>query len=125
MRSKKSSTKHLRPPGIRVLLRRLRKRLPLKAPLRVRQSVGVKNDGDWVLGTAAYKQKWLGGRKKGKPQWFVITVDSRLPPGEKWECVVHEYAHCLDRGTRWNRPKDCHDTRWGQCYSRVFRASFA
>lgn len=101
---------------------RLRHRLPLKAQVRVRQQVGVRCDGKWVLGVAAFRRQWTR-RGWGKIVRFRITIDSRLPPGEKWEVLVHEYAHCLDQERRRRRPKECHDGTWGRCYSRCYLAS--
>lgn len=53
-----------------------------------------------------------------------ITIDPRVSQSEQWEIVVHEWAHCLDRDSgRVHALRDCHDTRWGQHYSRAYRAS--
>ncbi len=71
-----------------------------------------------VLAVAGYKRPW----KSKRVHSYRIAIDSRLSLSEKWECLIHEWAHCIDRGTRWN-PSDCHDTRWGQCYAKAFQAS--
>jgi hypothetical protein len=115
---------HLRPSSLRRLMLKLRKHVPLRAPVRLVQRPGVRSSGEYVLAYAWYKQRWTPHGLK-RPVRYRIVIDSRLPIGEKWECVVHEYAHCLDRDRRPKRPKDCHDARWGQCFARVFRASVA
>jgi hypothetical protein len=73
-----------------------------------------------VLGVASIVTRWC----RGKPRIvrFHIAIDSRLSLGEQWEVLVHEYAHCLDRESRL-RCRDRHDCRWGQHFSRAFRAS--
>lgn len=111
--------RHLRTPPLRELMRRLRRNAPLVAPVRLIQKPGVRCGGQLVAGCACYRQKW----PSGKVVRFRITVDSRLSRAEKWDVIVHEWAHCLDRGTRPKQPKDCHDARWGQCLSRAYRAS--
>ena len=115
----------IKTPSLRVLMRRLRKRAPTKAPVRLVQQRGVRSGGEWVLGYAAYRRTWSRRGRPGRIKSHRIVVDSRLPLVEKWEVVVHEWAHCLDRMTRPRQPNDCHDARWGQCYSRAFRASLA
>ena len=113
--------KHLRAPHVRVLMKRLRKYVPLPVSVRL-----VQQNGDVYLGSGKDRQKVLGKAgcrmQNGKLVSFRITVDSRIPNGEKWEVIVHEWAHCLDRATR-PVSRDCHDTRWGQHYSRAFKAS--
>lgn len=103
-------------PSIRELMRRLRRGAPLSKPVRLVQRPGVRMDGRWVLGYAGYRLR------RGRVVSFRIVVDSRLPPGEKWDVVVHEWAHCLDRERR-PRCRDPHDSRWGQHYARAWRAS--
>ena len=83
---------HLRPASLRVLMRRLRTHVPLRAPVRLVQRRGVKNANEFVLGYAAYRQPWMRGRRS-RPKSYRIVVDERLSLGEKWECVIHEYAH--------------------------------
>lgn len=95
---------------------RLRKNAPLKAPVRVIQRKGVFCLGGPVLGYA-----WYSGSIT-RVTGYRIVIDSRLSAAEKWEAVLHEYAHCLDRETR-SGPKDVHDSRWGQCFARAYRAS--
>ena len=107
----------------RRLLARLRKRLPLRVPVRLVWRKDPRCAGEIVLGYAAYRYAWSRG-KRGRLQRCWIVLDPRLSAGQAWDALIHEYAHCLDRQSR-KTPKDCHDTRWGQCYSRVFRASFA
>lgn len=108
---------HLRTPSLRELLRRLRRHEPLCAPVRVAYRAGVRSDGEWVLGYAGWRRNWRSKRVTR----FNIVIDSRLPRGEQWEVLIHEWAHCMD--VRWPRPRDCHDARWGQCFARAFRAS--
>lgn len=116
--------KELRSPSLRELARRLRKHAPTKAPVRIIRQRGVRCDGGLVLGVISYKIHWRGGCPR-RIERYRIVIDSRLSAGEQWDCLVHEWAHALDRETRPKRPKDCHDSRWGQCYARAFRASHA
>lgn len=111
--------KHLQTPPVRTLMRRLRKHAPLSVPVRLRYRENIRCQGDLVPAMASYRI----GLKSGKMRSCWITVDPRLPLGEKWEAIVHEWAHCLDRESRTGNLRDCHDARWGQCYSRAFRAS--
>jgi len=113
---------HLRSPSLRVLMRRLRTRLPLHAPVRLIQRRGVRFGSGFCLALAVYRQPWRRGHAL-RPVSYNIVIDSRLSHGEKWECVVHEYAHCLDRDTRHKRPREVHDARWGICFAKTFRAS--
>lgn len=110
--------KHLRTPSLRVLMGRLRKKAPLQAPVRLVQQKNCVCGGYLVLGYAAARYRYPAK----KPVAFRITVDPRLSIGERWEVVIHEWAHCLDRATG-RRPSDCHDARWGQHYAKAFRAS--
>lgn len=91
--------------------------------MRVAYRVGVLCRGEYVLGYAGYRRHWSKSGKPGRVLRHRIVIDSRLPLGEKWDVLIHEWAHCLDRETRPKRPKDCHDARWGQCYSKAFKAS--
>lgn len=109
--------KHLRVPPLRELMRRLRKHAPLCAPVRLVQQKNVWCNGELVLGIACTRIA------SGKPLSFRIVIDSRLSAGERWDVIVHEWAHCLDWGTRFVELKNCHDARWGQHYSRAWRAS--
>lgn len=102
---------------MRKLMRRLRTNAPLSAPIRLVQQRNPKCGRDTVLGYMAWRAK------NGRATSFRIVVEERLPLGEKFEVVVHEYAHAIDRDTRPRMVKDCHDARWGQCYSRAFKAS--
>lgn len=113
---------HLKTPPLRALLKRLRARAPASAPVSIVFKHGVRFGESLVLGVTSYRVRWRRG-KPLPPERFRIEIDSRLPRGEQWEVLIHEWAHVLDRGTRPKPPKDCHDSRWGQCYSRAFRAS--
>lgn len=116
---------HLRPGKgwLRRLMRRLRTHAPVSVPVRVVRRRGVRlQTGEYVLGYMSRRQRWKCG-KPLKADRFLIVFDSRLPAGEAWDCVVHEYAHCLDRDTRYLSPKDCHDARWGRCFAKAFKAS--
>jgi hypothetical protein len=109
--------KHLTAPPARELMRRLRKHAPVGAPIRLVQGTDLRVDGELVLGYLRWRV--VGERVEA----FRLCVDRRLPPGEKHEVIVHEWAHALDRSTRPRKPADCHDGRWGQCFARAFRAS--
>jgi len=112
--------KHMQVPIVRELMRRLRKHAPLPVPVRIVQRRSPRICGDLVLG---YCHRTLKGGPKPRARRFLIVVEERLSLGEKYEVIVHEYAHCLDRVKRPLDVKDCHDSRWGACYARAFRAS--
>jgi hypothetical protein len=104
-------------------MRRLRKNAPLRVPVRLVQRRGVRCSGEWVLGVVSHRRRWLKRGGWSRPTGYLIVIDERMPLGEKWAVVIHEYAHCLDREKRWWRVKDCHDSVWGRCYSRALRAT--
>lgn len=110
---------HMRVPSVRTLMRALRSGAPLSAPVRVVQKLNPACNGQVVLGYAGTRVA------KGKPVRFQIVLERRLPAGEKYEVIVHEYAHCLDRDSRPHPVKECHDSRWGACYAQAFRAAMA
>lgn len=116
-------------------MRRLRKYAPLSAPVRLVQrkdpkcwfggtgsgASGRERVYDRVKGYALTFHQYEGEERVGVAR-FRIVIDSRLTLSEKWDVIVHEWAHCLDRQTRaWS--KDCHDARWGQCYAKAWKAS--
>lgn len=110
--------KVLQVPPLRELLRRLRKHAPLSAPVRLRQAPNLTCRGEPCVARMSYRFD----RRRSRVVAYTIWVDPRASLGERWEWVIHEWAHGLDRGLRLY-PKDCHDTRWGQHYARAFNAS--
>lgn len=112
-----STPENLRCISLRQQMRRLRKHAPLCAPIRVRQQIDPRCHGELCIGRMDTRVR----RRDQKVMHFTLVLERRLSAGEKYDCVLHEWAHALDRATRLN-PKDCHDTRWGQCYSRAFNA---
>lgn len=109
---------NLRVMSLRKLMRRLRKHAPLCAPVRLRQQKDPKCWGELCIGRMDTRAR------RGRIVGFTLVLEVRLPKGEKWDCIVHEWAHGLDRAKRhWKRPKDCHDSRFGVEWARAFRAA--
>ena len=112
-------------PRLRRALLRLRKRCPVGVPVRV---VRVKRPVcRWrgrVESVTAYASTIQNTRTK-KLARFRITLSTRLSGDHLIDVLAHEWAHCMDRRTRSRNPRgDVHDTRWGQHYSRAWRATF-
>lgn len=110
--------KHCQTPPLRELLRRLRKHAPLKAPIRVRH---VKDPMCW--GEPCIGRLDSLNYSRGRPRRFALILEARLSRAEKWDILIHEWAHALDRGSRKVTRKNCHDSRFGQHWARAFRAS--
>ncbi len=50
---------------------------------------------------------------------IVIRISNRLTYVERVDCLVHEWAHALDR--YWQRPEEhWHDEQWGMWYSKCY-----
>ena len=61
-------------------------------------------------------------RKAGASPYFIIEMDSRLPPVAEWLVTLHEYAHALQwRGEAQESTRlDDHDGEWGLAEARVW-----
>lgn len=110
--------KHLAAPPVRELMRRLRKHAPIGYPVRLVQKKNPVCRGYGIV--PGYASVTLRGGRVIRGR---IVVDPRLPIGEKWDVIVHEWAHLLDRERRTHRLKNCHDARWGACLARAFVAA--
>lgn len=60
--------------------------------------------------------------KTGKPAYFLIRIDKRLPLSTQWVVLIHEYAHAL----QWRPPIQeagrlaDHDAEWGIAEGRIW-----
>lgn len=61
-------------------------------------------------------------RKEDAAPYYVIELDSRLPPSTEWMVTIHEYAHALQwRGELQESQRlEDHDPEWGLAEARVF-----
>ena len=96
------------PRRVRLALARLKKRLPLTAPVRV-GIVKIPDEED-ALGLIDFVD--------GK---FVIVLDDSLNDRSLCECLAHEWAHALI----WDVPNEKdHGSAWGAQYAKSYCVVF-
>jgi hypothetical protein len=94
--------------------RKLRKEVPLGVPLRIQTSKTIKNTEESVL--ADCTDYYCEGRLAG----FRIRVLRGQSLDSAIDCLIHEYAHALDREHRPNSRID-HGDSWGRLYAKCYQ----
>lgn len=102
-------TRKLIQKEMREVLRDLRTLEPTIVPVRVRR---LKLDDCWGYCTL-YRDS-----ETGKPLYFLIAIDNRIPAPLVAETLVHEWAHAV----AWQEGKavDDHGPEWGVTYARIY-----
>ena len=91
------------------VLRKLRKEIPLDAPLKV-----VTVPQDKIKGLCGY------ALIEEEPVSFKIVISRELSEVAAIDTLIHEYAHCLDFLTNGEGHK-YHRNSWGVCYAICYR----
>ena len=91
-------------------LRRLRKVIPLGAPLKVVTVPQEKIKG--LCGYAAIHEE---------PISFKIVISRELSKVAAIDTLIHEYAHCLDHMVNGMECRKHHRNSWGVAYARCYR----
>lgn len=95
------------------VLRELRKRCPVQAPVRI----AVKD---------LKKQKLCGCctayiDDDQNIQHFLIELDSNMSLSAAIDTLLHEWAHAMDKEKN-GLPTEPHRNSWGACYAQTWRA---
>ena len=93
------------------VLRKLRKEIPLDAPLKVVTVPQGKIKG--LCGYALIEEE---------PTSFKIVISKELSKVAAIDTLIHEYAHCLDFLTG-NDCRKHHRNSWGVCYAKCYRVA--
>ena len=98
---------------IRILLKELKRRLPVKSFSIKFASRDVKEEG-CIYGPYSHK---YGGK------FCYLIVRKTLNYAAKVDSLLHEYAHVrlLDRGIYSSDEQEQHCAEWGKEYSKVYR----
>ena len=91
-------------------LRRLRRELPLGAPLKVVTVAQDKIKG--LCGYAAIQED---------PITFKIVISKELSKVAAIDTLIHEYAHCMDYLSSDSECRKHHRNSWGVAYAKCYR----
>lgn len=61
--------------------------------------------------------------KGGRPFYFTISIDSRIPEPLIVETLIHEWAHAV--AWQEGRAVDDHGPEWGVAYARLYQQAIA
>lgn len=95
--------------------RKLRREVPLSVPVKIETSKAIKHPDGKVL--ADCTDYYCGNKLAG----FRIRVLRGQSLGAAIDCLIHEYAHALDRLQQPN-PRIDHRESWGKCYAKCYQA---
>jgi hypothetical protein len=94
--------------------RKLRKEAPLSVPVNIRTTKTIESDCGKVL--ADCTDFFVGTKLVG----FRIRILRGQSLGSAIDCLIHEYAHALDREQNPNSRID-HRESWGRFYAKCYQ----